>query len=175
MPWRNQVERAFVATLGSSAFHPDGEVPKDPPTHQHNKVLVEWKWGQMATKNDWNYLTYTNLMFKLAIKNGAKHKCIPPRQNPRFLALEFCRGPWQWRSMANGSFGKPKKVCDDSEVAKFWRGFKFSIYFRRQKYLRWECTQQEKHLEVGVTSFSRGICCPTAEYEIYIYMNICCL
>lgn len=88
------------------------------------------------------------------------------------LALEFCRGPWQWRSMANGSFGKPKKVCDDSEVAKFWRGFNI---FPARKYLCGECTQQEKHLEVGVTSFSRGICCPTAEYEIYIYMNICCL
>lgn len=88
------------------------------------------------------------------------------------LALEFCRGPWQWRSMANGSFGKPKKVCDDSEVAKFWRGFNI---FPARKYLRGECTQQGKHLEVGVTSFSRGICCPTAEYEIYIYMNICCL
>lgn len=95
--------------------------------------------------------------------------------------LSFAEAPgsgdrWQMDRLEN-----PKKVCDDSEVAKFWRGFKFSIYFRPKKYLRGECTQQEKHLEVGVTSFSflgnfsRGICCPTAEYEIYIYMNICCL
>ena len=54
---------------------------------------------------------------------------------------------------------------------------RFQIFniFPARKYLRGECTQQGKHLEVGVTSFSRGICCPTAEYEIYIYMNICCL
>ena len=129
MSWGNQVERAFIATLGSSAFHPDGEVPKDPPTHQHNKVLVEWKWGQMATKNDWNYLTYTNLMFKLAIKNGAKHKCIPPRQNHGFWLSGFAEASgsgdrWQMDRLEN-----PKRFV----MTLRWPSFEeVSIYFRRK-------------------------------------------
>ena len=172
MPWRNQVERAFVATLGSSAFHPDGEVPKDPPTHQHNKVLVEWKSGQMATKNDCNYLTYTNLMFKLAIKNGAKHKCIPPRQNhgagswvlPRPLAVEI-DGKWiVWKTQKGlwwlwgGQVLKRFQYISGEKISS-WR-----VYTTRKTSWSWS----DRFSFLG--NFSRGICCPTAEYEINEYL-----
>ena len=83
----------------------------------------------MATKNDCNYLTYTILMFKLAIKNGAKHKCIPPRQNHGFWLLSFAEAPGSGDRWQMDRLEDPKRFV----MTLRWPSFEeVSIYFRRK-------------------------------------------